>query len=408
MIPNLTEDEKFEQVIDMLSRRFSTHGFHRVRTPAFERYDLYSKVTSSVNRKEMVKVVDPAGEVLVLRPDVTIPITQELSHSESKLTSERRFYYIQEVFRQSFDTNEKVERTQAGIEYFCESSPEADAETIYLAVRTMKDLKFEDIKIEIGHTDFFNEMIRELPLSDQQTGHLKEFIQAKNIVDLVPFLAAIDADQDIKQAIAEIPTLYGNPDQVLERARSISINPAMQETLTYIRELCDLLKLYGVAEHLVIDFGLINRMDYYSGIIFQGYVGRSGKPVLMGGRYDQLGYEFGADLPAIGFACEIESLVKASGNLESPQRNPIDVKIIYEDGCLEQAIKMAEQLRQLNYRVLSIPKRNEYANPVESTYVCRMETEGNTIRDGQMEHRFALLEDLEMFKGAKGEEGWIR
>lgn len=406
MIPNLTEDEKFEQVIGMLSRRFSTHGFHRVRTPAFERYDLYSKVTSSVNRKEMVKVIDQDGEVLVLRPDVTIPITQELSHYESKLTSERRFYYIQEVFRQSFDTNEKVERTQAGIEYFCESSPEADAETIYLAVRTMKDLQFEDIKIEIGHTDFFNEMIRELPLNEKQIGQLKEIIQAKNVVDLVPFLAEIDADQDIKQAIAEIPTLYGSPDQVLKRTRLIPINPAMQETLSYIRELCGLLKLYGVAEHLVIDFGLINRMDYYSGIIFQGYVGRSGKPVLMGGRYDQLGCEFGAHLPAIGFACEIESLVKASDDLEHLMPYPIDVKIIYDDDRLLPAIKMAEQLRELNYRVLSIPKRKEYANRDEAKYVCRLEAEGNTMHVGQNESRFSSLEELEMFNRPKGDEEW--
>ncbi|WP_224653818.1 hypothetical protein, partial [Escherichia coli] len=64
MIPNLTEDEKFDQVTSVLSKRFSTHGFHRGRTPAIERYDLYSKVTSSVNRKEMVKIVDPAGDVL--------------------------------------------------------------------------------------------------------------------------------------------------------------------------------------------------------------------------------------------------------------------------------------------------------------------------------------------------------
>ena len=374
MNPKLTEDEKFERVIGLLSKRFSTYGFQQIRTPAFERYDLYSKVTSSVNRKEMVKVIDSSGDVLVLRPDVTIPITQELSHSESKLTSERRFYYIQEVFRQSFETNEKVERTQAGVEYFCESSPEADAEMIALALRTMKDLEFKEIKIEIGHPAFFNEMISELSLNEKQISQLKELIQAKNIVELVPFLATIDADPDIKHAISQIPSLYGNPEEVLERAKVISLNPYMQEILTYIRNVCNFLKLYGVAEHLVIDFGLINRMDYYSGIIFQGYVGRSGRPVLMGGRYDRLGFEFGADLPAIGFACEIESLVKAADNLELSIAYPIDVKIIYEDGRLEQAIEMAEQLRGQNYRVLSIPKRNEKANPDQSTYLCRLST----------------------------------
>jgi ATP phosphoribosyltransferase regulatory subunit len=314
MIPKLTEDEKFEQVTSVLSKRFSTHGFHRVRTPAFERYDLYSKVTSSVHRKEMVKIVDPTGDVLVLRPDVTIPITQELSHFETKLTSEHRFYYIEEVYRRSSDPTEKIERTQSGIEYFCERSPDVDAETILLALQTMKDLKFQDIKIEIGHTAFFQEMIDMLPMSESQLHQLKALIQAKNSVEIASLLENVSADPQMKNAIMQIPNLYGKPDEVLRRAKEISTTFRMEETLSYVGEVYQELSVHGIEKQIVIDFGLINRMDYYSGILFQGYVGYFGKPVLMGGRYDRLGYEFGADLPAIGFACEIESLLKASDN----------------------------------------------------------------------------------------------
>lgn len=312
MNSGLKEAETFEQVINTLSNSFSTNGFKRITTPAFERYDLYCKVTSSVNRMEMVKVIDPSGEVLVLRPDVTIPITQELSHAHRKLTSEHRFYYIQEVFRRSSDPTEKTERTQAGIEYFCKRSPEVDAKTILLALETMRDLKFNDIKIEIGHTAFFQELISQLSLTELQSDQLKVCIQAKNSVEIGELLSSVDADDAIKHAITQIPQLYGKPEEVLKRAEEISTTSRMQETLSYIKEVCNRLK--NLDEHLVLDFGLINRMDYYSGILFQGYVGRFGKPVLMGGRYDQLGHEFGADLPAIGFACEIESLVKASDN----------------------------------------------------------------------------------------------
>ncbi|MFC5604542.1 ATP phosphoribosyltransferase regulatory subunit [Sporosarcina koreensis] len=312
MNPDLMVVEKFEQVINTISKRFSTYGFQRIKTPAFERYDLYSKVTSSVNRKEMVKVIDPSGEVFVLRPDVTIPITQELSHSESELTSEHRFYYVEEVFRISSDPTEKIERTQAGIEYFCRRSPDVDAETIYLALQTMKDLAFDDIKIEIGHTAFFLEMISQLPLTEFQIDKLKASIQAKNSAEIGELLSTVDADEAIKQAVMQIPYLYGKPEDVLKRAKEIATTSRMQGTISYIEDVCRQLKDYD--EQLVIDFGLINRMDYYSGILFQGYVGHFGKPVLMGGRYDRLGHEFGADLPAIGFACEIESLVKALDN----------------------------------------------------------------------------------------------
>ena len=64
---------------------------------------------------------------------------------------------------------ESIESTQAGVEYFCESSPEADAEMIALACQTMKDLGFTEITIEIGHPGFFNELIQELNLIINQT-----------------------------------------------------------------------------------------------------------------------------------------------------------------------------------------------------------------------------------------------
>jgi len=182
----------------------------------------------------------------------------------------------------------------------------------------------------------------------------------------------------------------------------------MQLTLSYVDSVCDLLSLYEIDKHVVIDFGLINRMDYYSGIIFQGYAERSGKPLLTGGRYDRLGHEFGANIPAIGFACEIESIVKALDNFESPKHYPIDVKIIYDNGRLSHAIKFAERLRELNYRVITIPKRKEYANLDESKYVCRFTIEGNTMHFGQIETRFSELEELEIFNEVKGDEEWIR
>lgn len=397
MFLDLNEDERFEQITNKLSRRFSTYGFNRIKTSPFESYDLYSKVTGSVNRQEMIKVIDSCGKVLVLRPDVTIPITQKLSHEESELANEHRFYYIQEVFRQSVDKTEKMERTQAGVEYFSESSPEVDAEMIALAIHTLKDLGFKEIKIEIGHTAFFNEMVHVLPLHENEINMLQTMIQAKNIVEISRFLTTVQAEEAIKIAIEQIPFLYGKPDDVLKHAKAISSSPDMLNSINAIEETWRLLKLYELEEHIVIDFGLINRMNYYSGIVFQGYVERFGKPVLMGGRYDRLGHEFGADLPAIGFACEVESLVEASVNKDFEDPKMIDVKIIYENSELEQSITLAGTLRERQFKVLSLPKRKEHLNQDRSTYLIKLTKEGNTLKYKDIERPFSMLKEVELF-----------
>lgn len=390
----LSENERFERIIKTINKRFTTYGYKRLKTSAFEQYDLYSKVKSSINQNEMIKVIDHTGQVLVLRPDVTIPITKELVQNFPGISSELRYFYVQEVFRQPLDNNESIERTQAGIEYFCESSPEADAEVIALACHLMKDLGFNDIKIELGHAGFFNEIIQSLPLSTPQINQLKSLIQAKNVVEIGPFLKKVEIDDDVRELIERIPFLYGNPKDVSERTKGIALTDKMQETLDYLMDVYSILEMYGLEQYIVMDLGLINHMGYYTGVIFQGYVEKFGKPVLMGGRYDELGNVFGASLPAIGFACEIESLVKATDSREAVSPYPIDIKIIYEDNELEQAIVIANDLRERKYSVLSFSEQKELADLRQSEYLIRLGQDLNSLLYKDKTTTFSDLNEL--------------
>ncbi|WP_318614039.1 ATP phosphoribosyltransferase regulatory subunit [Sporosarcina sp. YIM B06819] len=399
----LVDSEKVERIIKTINKRFTTYGYKRIKTSAFEQYDLYSKVNSSINQNEMIKVIDATGQVLVLRPDVTIPITRELAENYPNLVDELRYFYVQEVFRQPVDRNDSIESTQAGVEYFCQSSAEADAEVIALACHTMKDLGFMDIKIEIGHAAFFNELVQNLPLTAQQVKQLKTLIQAKNVVEIGPFLQRLDIAEDVRDAIERIPFLYGHPVEVSERAQGLALTPKMQETLDYLMDVYRILNMYGLEQYIVSDLGLINHMGYYSGVIFQGFVEKFGKPVLMGGRYDRLGDEFGAKLPAIGFACEIESLVKATQSREVSSRFPIDVKIIYDDTKLEQAIAIANELRERNYSVLSFSEQKQHVNRQQSVYTIQLEKDNNQLNFKEKTIPFFdLKEVLDLLVGVKG------
>lgn len=389
----LQRNQQYTQVIDLLSKRFATYGYARMKTAAFEKYDLYSHVTSSVKRQEMVKVIDTNGEVLVLRPDVTIPLTQELSHDRNELTREYRFFYIQEVFRQQVGQSMKTERTQAGVEYFSQCSPEADAEVIALAIQTMQDLGWQNITIELGHAAILNGLIEGLGFDEHNQNSLKSLIQAKNIVELRPFLASLSVDKTMIHAVEQIPTFYGKPHDVLQRAKQILTAPDMQQTIAYIEEVYRILVLYGLEDYLVIDFGLINDMDYYSGVLFQGYVERVGKPVLMGGRYDDLGKAFGAELPAIGFACDIESIVNALYANHAPQ-SLVDVTIFYEPDELAQAIEMATALRNRQIKVVSVPYTKERLQAENSTFTIHIREGKKTIHKNGSVEQFTSIEDF--------------
>ena len=62
------------------------------------------------------------------------------------------------------------------------------------------------------------------------------------------------------------------------------------------------------AERVIFDLGLSRSLGYYTGAIFEVYDGALGVPLGGGGRYDDLLARFGRDLPAAGWALNVERL----------------------------------------------------------------------------------------------------
>ncbi|MGM8212518.1 ATP phosphoribosyltransferase regulatory subunit [Virgibacillus sp. W0430] len=376
---NLEAFQIRKALMDTLANRFSTYGYKQINTPTFEQYDLYANMNGTVNHDEMIKTIDNTGKVLVLRPDITIPITQQIASKSKHLNEEYRYFYILDVFRQLVDQSGNKESTQAGVECFGNPSIEVDAELIALAIHSLKDLNISHFKIEIGHAGFFKQLVRELKLNPQDLSELKQLIQAKNIPEIAPFLDRLAVDTQLNQAVQEIPLLYGDPKEVIERARKICCTIAMEEKLDELANMYQILEDYNVQDHLVIDLGLINHMDYYSGIIFQGFIENVGKPVLMGGRYDKLADQFAASLPAIGFAFDINGLLTGTNKQVDLPTLTNDFTIIYENNVQKEALRIANDLRGENFTVLSYPLTNQELDRIPSLYTITILETGKKV-----------------------------
>ncbi|MBY7142244.1 ATP phosphoribosyltransferase regulatory subunit [Virgibacillus sp. NKC19-3] len=354
-----------DRLIETLRTRFTTYGYKQIRTSTFESYDLYADFPGTVNKDEMIKVIDTSGKVMVLRPDVTIPISRMTALNS---TNHPRVFYVLDVFRQTFTEDDQKERTQAGIEYFDANTPQSNAEVLMLAVHTLKDLGFSNFKIEIGHAGFFKELVEQAAIEQEDLNVLLELIQSKNTVEIKPFLEKLPIASDIRAAIQAIPLLYGDPLNVIKQAKEIIQNEKMQAILRNLIHVYDVLKDYQAEDNVVFNLGLVNHMDYYTGIIFQGFVNNVGKPVLMGGRYDNLIVQNDEQTPAIGFAFEVDYLVDAlhQQNLARQQHSPADMVIYYEIDKQREALAMSYQLREEGYQVLTFP--NDTNKEVKALY----------------------------------------
>ncbi|RDW17112.1 ATP phosphoribosyltransferase regulatory subunit [Oceanobacillus arenosus] len=362
---NVEDFQMREQLITTFKNRFTTYGYKQVRTSTFEQYDMYGSITGTVNKDEMIKVIDTSGKVLVLRPDVTIPLARM-----NTATTNQRLFYVLDVFRQSIEQIDQKESTQAGVELFGDNSLEADAEVIVLAIHTLRDLGFTNFKIELGHAGFFKELVQQADLNQSQLETLKTYIHSKNLVEIEPFLNELRLADDLRNAIQLIPMMYGNPGDVITQAKQIILNASMQQVLQNIIDVYDVLVDYGVADSIVLNLGLINNMDYYSGIIFQGFLDNVGKPVLMGGRYDHLGKQFGKATPAIGFAFEVDYLVHALNQQgKAIVESGIDLIINYDKAKQKVALESAYQLRNEGLQVLTYLFDEKDTNRPPSTYI---------------------------------------
>ena len=112
------------------------------------------------------------------------------------------------------------------------------------------------------------------------------------------------------------------------------------------------MKLYGYEKYISFDFGMVSKIQYYTGIIFQAYTYGSGEPLVKGGRYNELLKHFGTPAPSIGFVIVVDSLLTALS------RQKIEIfceeapyVLIYTEETMEEAVVKAQRLRKEGRRV---------------------------------------------------------
>ena len=116
--------------------------------------------------------------------------------------------------------------------------------------------------------------------------------------------------------------------------------------LEHLRSVYSALKSCGLESKLMVDFGLVNRADYYTGIIFHGYISGAGEPVVSGGRYDGLIRDFGEDMPATGFGINVDLVTSALLQSGLYRVEPERVLVFCEEADVAQAFAYIDALRR--------------------------------------------------------------
>lgn len=350
--PEGTKDLLFGECIirrnteNTLLELFKSRGYSEMITSGLEFYDVFNLNSRYFPQENLYKLTDSKGRLLVMRPDSTMPIARVIATRLKDAVLPLKLCYNQTVYRtEPALKGRSDEIVQAGIELIGSQLKIADLEVISTAAASLSSFGMK-FSLEIGHIGIFKELVGKLDADEITKEKIRKLIEQKNFPALNDLLDTFGANP-ITAALKKLPALFGGIE-VFEKAQQLMPDEKINRLLDELREIyCDAAEICGSDGEITVDLGLVNKTDYYTGIIIKGYLQGHGDEVVSGGRYDKLISEFGYDVPAVGFAVNVNAVAKViEKNGVLPGIPRADAIVYAEEGCEVAAIKAAQEMRE--------------------------------------------------------------
>ena len=306
-----------EEIIFNVQQLFAKSGYTPIETPTLEIMDVLE--AGGHVPASPFKLFDSQGELLAMRPDVTMQVARMCSTRYAGCTAPLRFRYTQRVFREADTRLQAVTRemTQIGIECIGQKGAAADAEVIGLMTEALIAAGVPDFKLALATVG----VLRALLAASQGTPAWQKSIlqayHASNFVDLDALtesesaqFAASGARADVARAIRLLARIRGGQEAIA--AARLLVEPLKcADGLDEFEQTYALLCARGLRERIMIDFSVMSSFDYYTGVVFEAYAPQIGTSLGSGGRYDHMLAAYGQDRPAAGFAFYLEQVMTA-------------------------------------------------------------------------------------------------
>jgi len=339
------ESSQRNAIRKLIRKEFKSWGYGEVKTPVMEYTENISIGVGTEWKDKLISFIDIDGNLISLRADMTIPIARLAGMRLRKNQLPARFCYFSDVFRQAgSQAGNKRVFSQAGLEYLGSGSRmEADAEIMIILIRILRDLGLEDFRVVIGHIGFMGGLFKWLGLDEEKRSKLKKYIIEKDFVRIEKLLEECDKG---KAGVFMGLIQPGNDLEKISGIVSEMCEAEVSKAFEYLKGLYRILEGQNLGRYLVFDFSIIRDFDYYTGLLFEVYCRGLSDMIGSGGRYDDLIKKFGRDIPATGFALDIDILHGALGDKDLSGR----IKILLNcPGCcgnMGTFMELADSIRK--------------------------------------------------------------
>ncbi len=351
-----------ERAVFQMRRLFDQYGYQRFKMSRFERYDLYIRNRDFLVSDRMITFTDTDGTLLALKPDVTISIIKNTTGSPGTVS---KLYYQENVFRCGKNGPSFRELMQTGLECIGDVDIYNMCEVISLAAKSLA-LVSADYVLDISHLGLISGVLEMLSVAPEHYPEILQYIREKNISELRRLGMRFNLTQQLLEALCALVLVYGDMKKVLAALVPLCSTQKTAAALSELEQVFQALQAQGLEKNVRIDFSLVNDLNYYNGLVFQGFIKGIATQVLSGGQYDRLVQKMGRQARAIGFAVYLDALDQLSPVLCGTD---VDVLILYDAQTpLAKLVGEVERHTQKGAKVLSaraIPDKIQAGNIID-------------------------------------------
>ncbi|MFP4375904.1 MAG: ATP phosphoribosyltransferase regulatory subunit [Spirochaetales bacterium] len=309
----LGEASLHQHLLRSFEDRCSLWGYLPVTTPVYDYYEVYRGLLGDEREADSFKLVDREGELLLLRPDVTLFLARQMARVLKEDDLPMRAYYGDAILRHE-DPHDlsKNEFYQVGAELIGAEGLEADAEILLLLIESLQAWGDTASVVHIGH----RRLLAEHPdpqrlaaaVSSRSWRAARELLAAGGLPD-----ARID----------ELIRLYRFIGSAVELEALVGemhgLTTSEHNALNHLHSLVDACDALGVGRRIRIDLSEVGNQTYHSGVVFRAYAPDVSAPLARGGRYDGLLSRFGFAAPSVGFSIMLRLVQARHPGIDDPE-----------------------------------------------------------------------------------------
>ncbi len=300
-----------EKITFALRALYQEAGYTRYRMSKFEEYDFYSRNKDYLGSDRVLTFTDTNGRLMALKPDVTLSIIKNGKDMPGQV---QKVCYNENVYRVARGTNTFREIMQTGLECIGEVDHDRIREVLSLAAQSLAVCNDRYV-LELSQLDILAAVVDEVSLDEMIREKILQCVEEKNSHGISQILKEYGIAEEKANSLKILMSLHGMPGQVLPILKEL-VPESSAFAVDALEEAVSIFEGTPMEDKIRIDFSLVGNMQYYNGVIFQGFIDGIPGSVLSGGQYDKLMQKMGRKAKAIGFAVYLDMLERLSSMIK--------------------------------------------------------------------------------------------